>query len=137
MKLPSFRLCLLAILLQTIFESLSLDSNASLSSTERGSAKPKPAVGKAVKKRKLPSTDKKSPVTKNKRAGKRRNAKEVVAKKGSNPTLSGLLPKALVELVIAYFSNEKYSILVSTHSWPFEDKPKIAVDSTRVYVITK
>ena len=46
-----------------------------------------------------------------------------------------LLPKALVKLVVDYFNDDTYPIIVSTHSWTLKYEPRIAVDSVRLYVI--
>ena len=51
--------------------------------------------------------------------------------------LNELLPEKLVKLVIEYFNDNTYPIIVSAHSWSLQDEPMIAVDSTRLYVITR
>ena len=52
--------------------------------------------------------------------------------------LTQILPKALVKLAIDYFNDiNLYSILVSTHNWLLRYTPQIAVDSARLYLLTK
>ena len=51
--------------------------------------------------------------------------------------LSELLPKRLVKLVIGYFDDGTYPFAVSTHRWALKDVRGIAVDSARMYVMTK
>lgn len=120
MNLLPFYPCLLAILLQAALTSF----------ISKGPGGSKPVAGTLVKKRKLSDTNKRLPVGKSKRVGKSTN---VVAK----PRLSDMLPAALVRIVIDYFNDNQYSILVSMHTWTLTDKPEIAVDSTRLYVITE
>ena len=48
-----------------------------------------------------------------------------------------LLLKELVEIVIDYFDDGSYPITVSTHNWAFENITEIAVDSARLYVLTR
>ena len=56
----------------------------------------------------------------------------------SKPKLLGeWLPKKLVKLVIDYFDDGAYSIIVSTHSWAVGNINEIAVDSARVYLVTE
>ena len=49
--------------------------------------------------------------------------------------LTELLPEKLAKLVIEYFNDDTYPIIVSTHNWTLKCKPKIAVDSARLYVM--
>ena len=50
--------------------------------------------------------------------------------------LSELLPEELVRLVIAYFNDDTYLFIVSTHNWTLRNINEIAVDSARLYVLT-
>ena len=140
MKLLHFYLCLLVILLQTIFASSSSTGNASLKSKKSGSARPKKVVGKPAKQKK--STRVKKPQVKNslkkkKRVGKNSNVKGIVAIKEDNPMLLiELLLKELVEIVIGYFNDDAYPIIVSTHNWLLENVCGVEVDSARVYLRT-
>ena len=136
LKLLPFYLCLLAIAFEAIFGSTFPNGErASLSTNkESGGSMLKPVAGKLVMKRKLPNTNIKSPMTKNKRGRKNKSA---IVKENASKLLIELLPKALIKLVIEYFSDERYSILVSIHNWLLQDVPKIAVDSARLYVLTK
>ena len=103
------------------------EESASLSSGKKsGGSKPKKVVGKLVKK-------KSTRVKKSRRAGK---SKKSVAKENESKLLIELLLKELVEIVIGYSSDETYPIPVSTHTWALKNEPEIAVDSTRVYVLT-
>ena len=55
----------------------------------------------------------------------------------SKPTLLiELLPEKLVRLVIEYFNDDTYPVIVSTHNWTLKCAPEIAVDSARLYVLT-
>ena len=47
-----------------------------------------------------------------------------------------LLPERLVSLVIEYFNDDSYPVIVSTHCWLLKYIHGIAVDSARLYVIT-
>ena len=139
MKLLPFYLCLLAIIFQAIFTSTFLaDKHPSLSADkESGISKPKKAVGKLVSKRKLRNTNNKSLMTKNKRGRKNGKSKDILVKEDKSKLLIELLPKELVKLVISYFNDDTYPFIVSTHSWLLNDRPAIAVDSARVYLLTK
>ena len=138
-KLLPFYLCLLAILLQAIFASLSSSGeSASLSAdNESSGSKPKKAVGKLVKKR--PPSAKKSQgkkLLKKKRADKSSKSKEGVVKENRLTPLIELLPKELVRIVLDYFEDNLYHFIISTHNWVLSQVSGIAVDSTRVYVLT-
>ena len=126
-------LCLPAILFQTIFASSSLNGSASLLINKTASFKnrksrprAKPIASKLVGKKKLPNAKKKS-----KRICKR---KDVVATDSNSKFLIELLPKELFKMVIDYFNDNLYSILVSTPNWSLEDNPRITINSARVYV---
>ena len=135
MRLLSFYLCLLAILFQPIFASSSSNGkDAALKSKKPGSSKPKKVIGTPVGKRKLPSTSNKLPTTKNKKI---RKSRDIMAKKNRTRLLAELLPRELVKLVIDYFNDDTYPFIVSTHNWLLESITGIAVDSARVYVVTK
>ena len=147
MKLLHFYLCLLVILLQTVFASSSLNKkDATLSSGKKsGASKPKRAVGKRVKqkstgaKQKQSTGVKKSHVTLlKKKVGKNSKRRNVVVVKEDKPILlSKILPKVVVEIVIGYFIDNLHPAIISSHSWALEEMPQIAVDSTRVYMITE
>ena len=129
-------LCLFTVLFQAIFASSSLNGSASLSTNKtaplkgrKSHSKAKPAVGKPVWKKKLPSIKKKV-------QNKRRKRKNVLVKEDKPILLINLLPKELVKLVIDYFIDiNLYPIIVSTHNWIFQKKPEIAVDNARLYVM--
>ena len=136
MRLLHFYLSLFAMS-QAIFASSSSNGkDAALKSKKPGSSKPKKLVGKLVSKRKLPSTSNKLLTTKNKvrKSGK---STDVVAKKNKSKRLAELLPRELVELVIDYFNDDTYPFIVSTHNWLLESITGIAVDSARLYVLTR
>ena len=138
MKLLHFPLCLFTILFQAIFASSSLNGDgASLSSNKtapfksrKSRPKAKPVVGKLVWKKKLTSSKKKP-------QNKRGKSKSLVVKENELKLLIELLFKELVQIVIGYFDDGAYPSIVSTYNWLLNDKPEIAVDSSRVYVITK
>ena len=131
MKLLHFYLSLFAILFQAIFASSFLNENASLKSKKPGGLKSKKVAGKLVEKRRLPIAGK------IKRIGKSSKRKDVVVKKSKVKLLIELLLKELVEIVIGYFDDDTYPFIVSTHSWLLKSMTRIAVDSARLYVITK
>ena len=142
MKLIAFYLCLFTVLFHAIFASSSLDKEGTSLSTgeESGGLKPKKAVGKLVKKKK-PQGAKKKPqgkklLKKKKRGDKSSKRKEVVVKENKLKLLIELLLKELVEIVIGYFIDiNLHPIIVSTHNWALKDRPRIAIDSTRLYVM--
>ena len=135
--LPSY-LSLFAILFQAIFASTFLNEKDSSLSTNktasfksrRARAKAKPVVGKLVWKKKLPTS------TKKKAQNKHGKSKDVLVKEDKSILLIELLPKELVEIVIGYFDDDTYPIIVSTHNWSLKDRPIIAVDSARLYAPT-
>ena len=130
-------LCLPAIVFHAIFASSSLNGDgASLSinktapfKSRKSHSKAKPVVGKLVCKGK-PSSSKKKPQK------KRSKSKNVLVKENESKLLIELLPKELVEIVIGYFDDGSHPITVSTHNWALKDRPIIAVDSARLYVLT-
>lgn len=118
MKLPPFYSYLLAILFQALFASTSSGEGAALKREALSGSKTTPVVDKSLRK------------------GTSKHGKDSVMVKEDRPkSLSELLPKTLVEIVIGYF-NDIYPILVSTHNWSCKAEPRIAVDSARVYVMT-
>ena len=157
--LPSY-LSLFAILFQAIFASSSLNGSASLKSKKPGGsnakkvvgklvmklsaffstdrdalAMDKPAVDKSVTEETMPSTSKQFQ-TKNitgKHRQKRRN--NAVSMQSESKLLIELLPKELVRIVIDYFDDNFYPLIVSTYSCSFENAFTIAVDSARVYML--
>lgn len=65
------------------------------------------------------------------------SSKDAAASTKDRPgLLTRLLPKTLVEIVIGYLNDEKYSIFVFALTWSLTGIPRIAVDSVRVYVMT-
>lgn len=116
MKLLPFYLCLLAILPQATFVStLSGDENAAPSNKvtslrdDKSHSEKKRAIGKLAWRKKLPSTD-----------------------------LSTDLSKTPAKAVLGYPNNTAYPHIVSTHNWILNEKsPTIAVDNARLYVIAK
>ena len=135
MKLLHFCLCLLAISFQAIFASSSSAGSASLKSKRSGGSKTKKPVGKLVWKKKLSGA--KRNVPEDIEIDKRGKSKDVVIMKSCILKLSDLLPKALVEIVISYFTDNLYHFIVSTHNWTFKDEVAVAVDSARLYVLTR
>ena len=137
MRLLPFYLSLFATS-QAIFASSSSNGkDAALKSKQSGSSKPKKVVGKLVGKRKLSSTSNKLLTTKNKKIRKSGKSRNVVAKKSKPKRLTELLPRELVEIVVDYFNNDTYPFIVSTHNWLLESITGIAVDSARLYVLTR
>ena len=139
MQLHPFYLSLLAILLQAIFASTFLNGGAVSLATSKGSgsSRPKKATGGLVKKR-SPTAKKprgKKLLKKRKRGGKNSNSKGAAVKEDKPKFLIELLPEALVKLVLDYFNDNFYQIIVSTHNWLFKEEPVIAVDSARMYVM--
>ena len=127
-------LCLPAIIFQAIFASSSLNGSASLSTSKtapfksrKSRSKAKPVVGKLVCKEEPPRTKKVQ--------NKRSKSKNVLVKENKLKLLIEFLLKELVEIVIDYFKDDTYPFIVSTHNWIFEEKPEIAVDSARLYVM--
>ena len=141
MELLPFYLCLLAILFQASFASSFLNGKSASLSTNKAApfksrkrcSKAKPIAGKLIWRKKLPSTRESRDVE----IGEHSKTKDVMVKENKSKSLIELLPKALVKLVIDYFSDESYSILVSTYSWLLKDIREVAVDSARVYVIVE
>ena len=138
MKSLAFYLCLLATLLQAIFASSSLNKGRATLSTHKESdaSKPKRVVGKSVKQEK--SKGVKKPQGKNllnKNVSKSKNV--VVSKEDKSKLLIDLLPKVVVEIVIGYFNDNLYPIIISAHNWLLRRAPRIAVDSARLYVLTE
>ena len=133
-----FYLCLFAIILQATFASTFSKGGSLSSNKESGGPKPKKVVGKLLSNRKLSSSSNKSPTAMNKRVCSKGKSKDVVNKKNKPKFLTDLLPRELVELVIAYFNDDAYPITVSTHNWAFKGIVNgIAVDSARLYVLTE
>ena len=132
MKLFPFYLCLPVILLQAIFASSSLNGKGASHSTRKAEqlksrtsgSRFKPIAGKLVRKKKPPSTKKKSP-----RVCKKDKSKDIVIMQNKSKPLIELLPKELVKLVIAYFDDNLYSLIVSAHNYSFKKALAIAVDS--------
>ena len=50
--------------------------------------------------------------------------------------LTDLLPEKLVRLVIEYFNDDTYPVIVSTQNWSLRETPEIAVNSARMYLVT-
>lgn len=134
MKLFSFYLCLPAIVFQAIFASSSLDrEGASLTSKKSDVSKVK-KVSKLARRKKLASAKELQAAE----TGKDYKSKDVMLKENSKSgLLIEVLPKELVQLVADYLEEDNYSVLVSTRSWSFKEAPKIAVDATRLYVLTE
>ena len=136
MKLIAFYLCLFTVIFQVIFASTFLNGDgATLSSNKtapfksrKSRSKAKPVVGKPVCKEELPSSRKPQ--------NKRGKGKNVLVKENKLKLLIELLLKELVEIVIGYFIDiNLHPIIVSTHNWALKDRPRIAIDSTRLYVM--
>ena len=121
-------LCLPAILFQAIFASSSLNESASLSSGKKSDgSKPKKATGTLI-------AEKSARPKKHRKA---RKHKDVLVKENRPKLLIDVLPKELVKLVISYFNDDTYPIIVSTYNWLFGKIREIAVDSARLYVLTE
>lgn len=109
-----------------------MPSKTALLKNRKSHAKAKPIVGKLVWRKKLPSAGK------NNEARKSGKSKRFVIKENKPKPLINLLPKTLVKLVIDYFADNLYSLIVSTHKCLFQKELlEIAVDSARVYLIPR
>lgn len=63
--------------------------------------------------------------------------KDVVVKENEPKFLSKLLPTVLFELIFNYFNDDTYPFIVYIHNWLLNDfMPRIAVDTTRLYMAT-